>query len=101
MKTAIRDNNPVVIFERQADVQRQRRRCGEDYSFPFGEAAILREGNDITIGLHLVDGAGAHMQRIYLCSTAVRIAKDFRRKIIDPPTIVPARRGHYSQIRSA
>ncbi|MCO4840574.1 MAG: pyruvate dehydrogenase complex E1 component subunit beta [Rhodobacteraceae bacterium] len=50
MKTAIRDNNPVIFLENEImygktfDVPDV-----EDYTVPFGKARIWREGNDVTI----------------------------------------------------
>lgn len=50
MKTAIRDNNPVIFLEneilygRTFDVPDV-----EDYTVPFGKARIWREGTDVTI----------------------------------------------------
>ncbi|MCV6824103.1 MULTISPECIES: pyruvate dehydrogenase complex E1 component subunit beta [Halocynthiibacter] len=50
MKTAIRDNNPVIFLENEIlygktfDVP-----VLEDYTVPFGKAKIWREGSDVTI----------------------------------------------------
>ena len=50
MKTAIRDDNPVIFLENEImygktfDVPDV-----EDYTVPFGKARIWREGNDVTI----------------------------------------------------
>jgi Pyruvate/2-oxoglutarate dehydrogenase complex, dehydrogenase (E1) component, eukaryotic type, beta subunit len=49
MKTAIRDNNPVVIFEDKLMYQDKAEVPGEEYLIPFGEANILLEGTDITV----------------------------------------------------
>jgi len=52
LKTAIRDNNPVIFFEHKMlytvkfdDVPD----LGEDVCIPFGQARMVTEGNDITI----------------------------------------------------
>lgn len=52
LKTAIRDNNPVIFFEHKmlytakfADVPD----AGEDVCIPFGKARIVIEGEDITV----------------------------------------------------
>ena len=50
LKTAIRDNNPVVFFEHKMlyttkfDVPED-----EDYTIPFGQARMVSEGDDITV----------------------------------------------------
>ena len=50
MKTAIRDNNPVIFLENEIlygksfDVPKL-----EDYTVPFGKAKIWRKGDDVTI----------------------------------------------------
>ena len=49
MKTAIRDNNPVVIFEDKLMYQDKAEVPEEEYLIPFGEANVLREGKDITL----------------------------------------------------
>jgi hypothetical protein len=49
MKTAIRDNNPVVIFEDKLMYNDKAPVPEEEYLIPFGEANIKREGRDITL----------------------------------------------------
>ncbi|HIG46268.1 MAG TPA: alpha-ketoacid dehydrogenase subunit beta [candidate division Zixibacteria bacterium] len=52
LKAAIRDNNPVLYFEHKAlyrDKQISQVLPDEDYTVPIGEAALRREGTDITI----------------------------------------------------
>lgn len=50
LKTAIRDNNPVVFFEHKMlyttkfDVPED-----EDYTIPFGQSRMVSEGDDITV----------------------------------------------------
>lgn len=53
LKTAIRDPNPVIFLEHKA-LYRQRLFCarpepGPDDLLPFGQAAIAREGTDVTV----------------------------------------------------
>jgi 2-oxoisovalerate dehydrogenase E1 component len=53
MKTAIRDPNPVVFLEHKA-LYRQQKFCAriepsKDYLLPFGQAAVVREGSDLTL----------------------------------------------------
>ena len=49
MKTAIRDNNPVIIFEDKLMYQDKAPVPEQEYLIPFGAAHILREGSDITL----------------------------------------------------
>ncbi len=53
LKTAIRDPNPVIFLEHKA-LYRQRLFCarpepGPEELLPFGQAAIVREGTDVTV----------------------------------------------------
>ena len=49
-KTAIRDDNPVMFFEHKKSYQLKGEVPeGEDYTVPFGKAAVRREGDDVTI----------------------------------------------------
>ncbi len=83
MKTAIRDDNPVVIFEDKLMYQDKAPVPEEEYLIPFGEAAILREGSDITL-----IGTSSMVQ---VCKAAAEeLAKEgISAEVIDPRTIVP------------
>ena len=48
-KTAIRGNDPVLFFEHKRGYEIQGEVPDEDYTIPFGQADIKREGKDITI----------------------------------------------------
>jgi len=49
MKTAIRDDSPVVIFEDKMMYRSKGPVPAEDYTVPFGVADVKRAGTDITI----------------------------------------------------
>jgi pyruvate/2-oxoglutarate/acetoin dehydrogenase E1 component len=49
MKTAIRDDNPVIFLEHQMLYGKRGYVPKEDYLIPFGKARIEREGTDVTI----------------------------------------------------
>jgi 2-oxoisovalerate dehydrogenase E1 component beta subunit len=50
MKSAIRDNNPVIFFEHKFLYRRIKEDLPEDeYTVPLGKAAVRREGRDLTI----------------------------------------------------
>lgn len=49
LKTAIRDDNPVIFFEHKRAYQMKGEVPEGDYTVPFGKAAVRREGKDVTI----------------------------------------------------
>lgn len=46
---AIRDNDPVLFFEHKAMYDEEGEVPSEPYAIPFGEANVVREGDDVTI----------------------------------------------------
>jgi pyruvate dehydrogenase E1 component beta subunit len=83
MKTAIRDNNPVVIFEDKLMYQDKAPVPEEEFLIPFGKANIKREGTDITL-----IGTSSMVQVAE--KAADLLAKDgISAEVIDPRTIVP------------
>ena len=82
LKTAIRDNNPVVIFEDKLMYQDKAFVPDEEYLLPFGEAAILKEGSDVTL-------IGTSSMRQVCERAAILLDKDgINAEVIDPRTIV-------------
>ena len=58
LATAIEDPNPVLFFEHKALYRSVRQEVPVDYyTLPLGKAALLREGEDVTI---ITYGAGVH-----------------------------------------
>ena len=50
MKTAIRDDNPVLIFESETLYSLKGDVSGDpDFTIPFGKAKVVREGKDVTV----------------------------------------------------
>jgi pyruvate dehydrogenase E1 component beta subunit len=49
MATAIRDDDPVIFFEHKALYSRKGEVPDGEYLVPFGEAALLREGEHVTV----------------------------------------------------
>ena len=83
LKTAIIDNNPVVIFEDKLMYQDKAFVPDEEYLLPFGEAAILKEGSDVTL-------IGTSSMRQVCERAAILLDKDgIKAEVIDPRTIVP------------
>ena len=83
LKTAIRDDNPVVIFEDKLMYQDKADVPEDEYLIPFGEAAVLQEGNQVTL-------IGTSSMR-QVCEEAAIILSDEKIsvEIIDPRTLVP------------
>jgi len=85
LKTAIRDDNPVLFIEHQMlYVDRGYVPEGEDYTIPFGVARIAKEGKDLTIVVYsnMVKNATAAAE-ILEKEDGVSV------EIIDPRTLVP------------
>lgn len=84
LRTAIRDDNPVMVFEHKAlyaskmDVPDD-----PDFMIPFGVADVKREGTDVTIVANLLYVSRA-------LEAAEALAKDgISAEVIDPRTLVP------------
>ncbi|AUQ99193.1 pyruvate dehydrogenase complex E1 component subunit beta [Phaeobacter inhibens] len=84
MKTAIRDNNPVIFLENEIlygksfEVPKL-----DDYTVPFGKARIWREGSDVTI---VSFGIGM----TYALEAAEKLAEDgISAEVIDLRTLRP------------
>jgi len=83
MKTAIRDNNPVVIFEDKLMYNDKAPVPEEEYLIPFGEAHIKREGRDVTLV------ATSSMVQVAEEAAETLAKEGISAEIIDPRTIVP------------
>jgi pyruvate dehydrogenase E1 component beta subunit len=83
MKTAIRDNNPVVIFEDKLLYQDKAEVPEEEYLIPFGVANIRREGSDITLI------ATSSMVQVAEKAAEILAEGGISAEVIDPRTIVP------------
>ena len=86
LRSALRDNNPTLFFEHRAQLDAawaRRPYPGDDYIIPFGEAALINEGEDLT-----VVSWGAMVER---CELALDQIPDGRARIelLDLRTIVP------------
>ena len=50
IKSAIRDNNPVLFFEHKFLYRRIKEELpAEDYTVPIGKARVVREGRDVSV----------------------------------------------------
>jgi pyruvate/2-oxoglutarate/acetoin dehydrogenase E1 component len=83
LKTAIRDNNPVISFESNRLLGRKGPVPEEDYAIPFGQAEVKRPGTDVTV-----------VALAWLVHEALAAAEELEREgvsaeIVDPRTLVP------------
>lgn len=83
MKTAIRDNNPVVIFEDKLMYNDKAEVPEEEYLIPFGVANVKREGSDITLI------ATSSMVQVAEKAADLLAEEGISAEVIDPRTIVP------------
>ncbi len=83
LKTAIRDDNPVVFLTHRLHRSVKSDVPEEEYLIPFGEAVVRREGTDVTI---VADG--------YQVTLSLEAAEDLAKEgisaeVIDPRTLEP------------
>lgn len=83
LKTAIRDDNPVLFLEHKFLYRTEGEVPEEDYTIPFGKAVVRTEGDDVTV-----------VATSKLVSKAVAVAEKLAKEgigveVIDPRTLVP------------
>lgn len=83
LKTAIRDNSPVIFIEHKLQYTQNFEVPEGEYTVPFGVANVVREGSDLTI-----------VATSTMVNHAVKVAGDLAKEgkqieVIDPRTIVP------------
>ncbi|MBZ5642422.1 MAG: alpha-ketoacid dehydrogenase subunit beta [Acidobacteriia bacterium] len=83
MKTAIRDDNPVVFFEDKMMFKVKGPVPVEDYTIPFGVADVKREGEDITIV------ATSSMVPVALAAATMLEEIGISAEVVDPRTTWP------------
>ena len=83
LKTAIRDENPVIFFEDKMMYQLKGPVPEGDYAIPFGVADIKREGTDITIV------ATSSMVQVALEAAEKLEAIGISAEVVDPRTTFP------------
>jgi pyruvate/2-oxoglutarate/acetoin dehydrogenase E1 component len=83
LKTAVRDDAPVVFIEHKMLYNTKGEVPDEEYSLPFGEARVCREGDDVTI-------VAISRMMLRAMEAAEELAKEgISVEVIDPRTIVP------------
>jgi pyruvate/2-oxoglutarate/acetoin dehydrogenase E1 component len=83
LKTAIREDNPVLFIEHKMEYNQYYEIPEGEYTIPFGQANILREGKDITV-----------ITTSNLALKAVKAAEELAKEgidveVIDPRTLIP------------
>jgi pyruvate dehydrogenase E1 component beta subunit len=83
LKTAIRDDNPVVFFEDKMMYRMKGPVPADDYTIPFGVADVKRAGTDITIV------ATSSMVQVALGAAKLLEQAGISAEVIDPRTVWP------------
>jgi pyruvate/2-oxoglutarate/acetoin dehydrogenase E1 component len=83
LKTAIRDDNPVVFIEDKMDYAVKGEVPDGEYAIPFGVADVKRAGDDVTIV------ATSSMVRVALAAAEQLEADGISAEVVDPRTLVP------------
>jgi pyruvate dehydrogenase E1 component beta subunit len=83
LKSAIRDNNPVVIFEDKMMYKLKGPVPEDDYVVPFGVADVKRAGQDITLV------ATSSMVQVALGAAALLDEAGVSAEVVDPRTVWP------------
>ena len=83
LKTAIRDDNPVVFFEDKMSYKQKGPVPEQEYTIPFGVADVKREGADITLV------ATSSMVQVALGAAKLLEEVGISAEVIDPRTTWP------------
>src|SRR5881296_1434762 len=83
LKTAIRDDNPVIFFEDKMMYKLKGPVPEQEYTIPFGVAEVKREGEDITIV------ATSSMVQVALGAAEMLEKIGVSAEVIDPRTVWP------------
>ena len=83
LKTAVRDDNPVVFLPHRLQYRTKGPVPEEEYLIPFGEAKIRREGKDVTIV------AISYMVDLSLETAEALEQERISAEVIDPRTLEP------------
>ena len=83
LKSAIRDENPVVVFEDKLMYQEKCAVPEHEFVIPLGQARVLREGTDITMV------ATSSMVEVADQAANILAREGLFAEVIDPQSIVP------------
>jgi acetoin:2,6-dichlorophenolindophenol oxidoreductase subunit beta len=93
LKTAVRDDSPVVFIEDKMDYAVKGEVPDGEWTIPLGVADVKREGEDVTIV------ATSSMVRVALAASVELEADGISAEVVDPRTLVPLDRD--TLVRSA
>ena len=83
LKTALRDNNPVLFFPNTVMSNLKGQVPEEEYTVPFGQADVARKGRDVTV-------VALSRMRIEALAAAEELGqRGVSLEVIDPRTLVP------------
>jgi acetoin:2,6-dichlorophenolindophenol oxidoreductase subunit beta len=83
LKTAIREDNPIISFESNRLMGRKGPVPEEDYAIPLGVADVKREGRDVTVV------ALAWLVHEALAAAETLAGEGISVEVVDPRTLVP------------
>jgi 2-oxoisovalerate dehydrogenase E1 component beta subunit len=84
LKSAIRDNNPVLFFEHKFLYRRIKEEIpAGDFTVPIGKAVVRREGRDLTIVSY------AAMLHVALDAAAELAKENIEAEVVDLRTLLP------------
>jgi 2-oxoisovalerate dehydrogenase E1 component len=83
LKSAIRDDNPVIFIEHQLLYTEKGVVPEKEYTVPIGKAAVRREGKDITIVAYLM------MAQVAMEAANLLAAEGIEAEVVDPRTLIP------------
>jgi len=83
LKTAIRDENPVAFFEDKLMYKLKGEVPTDEYTIPFGQADVKREGDDLTIV------ATSSMVQVALGAAEMLAEDGIEVEVLDPRTTYP------------
>lgn len=83
LKTAIREDNPVVFIEHKMEYNQLYEIPEGEYTIPFGKANVLREGSDITV----IATSNLALKAVKAADELVK--EGIELEVIDPRTLIP------------
>jgi pyruvate dehydrogenase E1 component beta subunit len=83
LKSAIRDNNPVIVFDDKMTYATKGPVPKDEYVIPLGVADVKREGDDVTLI------ATSSMVHVALAAADALGGRGVSAEVIDPRTLVP------------
>jgi 2-oxoisovalerate dehydrogenase E1 component len=83
LKTSIRDDNPVIFIEHQLLYTEKEAVPEEEFTIPFGQGVIRREGTDVTLVAYSYMAFVANQVAEAMAAEGVSV------EVVDPRTLVP------------